>query len=62
MEAQKKGPGRKTIKQHRDENAQKYIAMGTQNPIETYILCQSSKETAHKEHGGRASLRITHAQ
>lgn len=32
--------------------------MGTQNPIETYILGKNSKEVAHKEQGGRETLRI----
>lgn len=43
-ETQKKhGPGRKSAKQHREESAQKDIAMGSQTPIETYILGISDK-------------------
>ena len=38
----KQGLGRRSTKQQREENAQKDIAMGTQNPIETYILGQNN--------------------
>ena len=55
----KHGPGKKSSKQHHDENAQKDIALGTQNPIETYILGQNSKDTGQKEQGGKAALQTT---
>jgi len=45
----KPGLGRKSAKQHRDENAQKDIAMGTQTPIESFIQGHQEKETNHKE-------------
>lgn len=45
----KSGPGRKSTKQHRDENAQKDIAMGTQTPIESFILGHQEKETSYKD-------------
>jgi len=40
----KPGPGRKSAKQHRDENDKKDIAMGTQTLIETFILGQHEIE------------------
>jgi len=59
LDNQKK-PGRKSAKQHRDENAQKDIAMGIQNPIESYILGQIDKDLVNKDQGGRATPRNPH--
>lgn len=57
LDNQKKNrSGRKSAKQQRDENAHKDIAMGTQNPIESYILGQIDKDSVNKEQGGRATL------
>lgn len=57
LDTQKRnGPGRKSAKQQRDENTQKDIAMGAQNPIESYILGQIDKDIASKEQGGRLNL------
>lgn len=58
LDGQKK-LGRKTSKQHRDENAQKDIALGLQNPIESYTHGTKDKETSSKDKGGRAPPRIT---
>jgi len=58
----KLGPGRKSTKQHKDENAQKDIAMGTQTPIKSYILGQHDKETNHKDQVGQAPLRTPNTQ
>lgn len=58
----KHGLGRNLAKQQRDENAQKDIAMGTQNPIESYILGKYDKEIVHKDQGGLAPLRTPHTQ
>ena len=56
FDGQKK-PGRKTIKQHRDENAQKGIALGLQHPIESYIQATKDQEVSSKDKGGRAPSR-----
>lgn len=58
LDGQKKS-GRKTSKQHRDKNAQKDIALGLQNPIESYIQGTKDQETTSKEKGGKAPPRIT---
>ena len=55
----KQGPGRKSAKQQRDESAQKDIALGTQTPIETFILGHLEKETSSKGHERRAPLHIS---
>jgi len=55
----KQGPGRKSAKQQRDENAQKDIALGTQTPIETFILGHLEKENSNKGHERRAPLHVT---
>jgi len=60
--SKKPGLGRKSAKQHRDENVQKVIAMGMQTPIETYILEQHGKEAINKDQGGRAPPRTPHIQ
>lgn len=36
--------------------------MGTQTPIETYILGQHEKKAINKDQGGRAPPRIPHIQ
>ena len=55
----RQGPGRKTTKQHREENAQKDIALGTQSPIETFILGHLDKENNRKGQERRAPLHVT---
>jgi len=55
----KQGPGRKSAKQQREESAQKDIAMGSQTPIETYILGISDKENNIKGKERRAPLHTT---
>ena len=49
---------RPTSEQHREENAQKDIAMGSQTPIESYILGHSDKENNNKGKERRAPLHI----
>jgi hypothetical protein len=56
LDGQKK-PGRKSTKQHRDENAQKDIALGLQHPIESFIQANKDQEAASKDKGGRAPSR-----
>lgn len=53
-------PGRRSEKQHKDENAQKDIAMRIQNPIESYILGQINKDLVNKDQGGRETPRNPH--
>lgn len=55
----KHGPGRKSAKQHREESAQKDIAMGSQTPIESFILGHSDKENNTKGKERRAPLHAT---
>jgi len=50
--SKKLGPGRKSAKQHRDENTQKAIAMVTQTPIETYIPRKHDKKAINKDQVG----------
>jgi len=55
----KKGPGRKSAKQQREESTQKDIAMGSQTPIESFILGHSDKENNIKGKERRAPLHVT---
>lgn len=55
----KLGPGRKSAKQQRDESTQKDIALGTQTPIESFILGHLEKENSNKGNERRAPLHVT---
>jgi len=55
----KHGPGRKSAKQQREENTQKDIAMGSQAPIESFILGHLDKENNNKGKERRAPLHVT---
>eukprot|EP00253_Pinus_taeda_P010744 PITA_10744 len=53
----KLGPGRKTAKQHREENTQKDIALGLQTPMDSFITGSKETESSGKDHERRAPLR-----
>ena len=47
--SKKPGPGKKSVKQHRDENAQKDIAPRTQTPLQSFIHGHQEKEISGKD-------------